>query len=68
MGCFEHRGEIVRGGHVVDRVVDEHGIEVTPEADRAHVPGDVLTFGIERTAHREHVCGEIDQRHGEVLL
>jgi hypothetical protein len=51
----EHPAEIVLGGHVRDRVVNEHGVERPAEPDRAHVALDVLALGVQPAAHVEHL-------------
>jgi hypothetical protein len=55
-------------GHVHDRIVNEHGIELTIEADCPHIALNVLEIRIEGLAHQQHPGGLVDECHTEVLL
>src|ERR687891_732772 len=63
-----HRAKVVARRHVVDRVVDEDGIEREPQPERAHVALDVLALRVDRSAHRQHLRRHIRQRHLEAAL
>jgi hypothetical protein len=51
---LERRAQVRLGRHVADRVVDQHGIERPPEAERTHVADVVLGVGIDRRAELEN--------------
>jgi hypothetical protein len=65
---LEHGREILGRRDVRDRVVHEHRVERPTEPDGAHVALDVLTFGIEPTAHRQHRRRSVDERQSERAL
>jgi hypothetical protein len=60
--------EVVARGHVVDGVVHEHRVELTAEPERPHVRLDVVAFGVDRPAEREHPRRQVGERHVEVAL
>ena len=65
---FQRRAKVVLRRDVGNRVVHEHGIEGAPEPQRPHVALDVLAFGVQRLAQREHLRREIGQRARELRL
>ena len=64
-GGFDRLLQVGFRRHVTHGVVDEHRVELTPEAHGPHVALDVLAFRIERAADREHAFGQIDEHHLE---
>jgi hypothetical protein len=48
--------------------MDEDDVERPAEAQRAHVPLEVLALGIERSREREHVWRHVAQRALEARL
>ena len=62
----ERGAEVVFRRHVVDRVVDQHGVERLAEADRAHVADVMGDAGIQAAGVREHGFGEVHRRGLEV--
>ena len=54
-GGLHHSAKIRFGGHVTDCVVHEHGIEGSTQAQGAYVALEVLAFGVQRSAHGQHV-------------
>ena len=59
--------QVVLGGHVVDGVVDQHGVEGPAQPHRAHV-ALVLAPGVEPPGDPEHAGGEVDQGQREPRL
>ena len=62
----ERGAEVVFRRQVVDRVVDQHGVERLAEADRAHVADVMGDAGIQAAGVREHGFGEVHRRGLEV--
>jgi hypothetical protein len=60
-----HGGWVRRIG---DGVVDQHGIEVALEAQRTHVPDQVLTLRVELPADGQHRGSLVGQSESEVTL
>lgn len=54
-GGGDRLGEIPFGGHIVDRVVQEHRIEHAPEAQIAHITLDVLALGVQISTQLKHL-------------
>ena len=61
-------GEVFRGRHVHDRVVDKDGIKGCVQAEGSHVASSVFGFGVDLPALREHVLGQVRERHRVTLL
>ena len=47
--------EIVLSGHVLDCVVDEHGVETASEPRRTHVATPMVTLGVQLARDVEHL-------------
>ena len=51
---LERLAELAQRKHVVDRIVDEDGIELTPKADLAHIAADMRALRIQGPAEAQH--------------
>jgi hypothetical protein len=60
--------ELIQSDHIVNGIMDEYGIEESPQANRPHVALDMFTFGIQCAADCKHPGGKVDQCKAEVLL
>jgi hypothetical protein len=60
--------ELLFRGHVQDRVVDEHHVEGSTEAQRSHVSDVVLALRIELAAEAQHLFGRVRQRAAKAAL
>ena len=62
------QSQVSFGGHVVNCVVGEDGVELTTEANCSHVPREVFTLRVEALGNCEHFLGEIHQSQVEEPL
>jgi hypothetical protein len=58
----------VNASHVVDRVVDQDGVEHPAQPDRAHVPLLVRALGVEPLRDGQHPGGQVDQGQVQAVL
>ncbi len=66
--CFDGAPQVGLASHVIDCVVDEHGVEEPTESQRAHVTLVVLAVGAEPAGDLQHLGRQVDQGHGEAVL
>ena len=53
---------ITCGSHTADGIVNhEDSVELAPEPDVAHIPGEVLALGVQPLAELPHPIGRLDQ-------
>jgi hypothetical protein len=67
-GSFHGLPQVVRRGHVINRVVDEHGVEQAAQSQGPHVALQVLTLRVQRAAHLQHAGRQISQCHVRKVL
>ena len=54
--------EVGLAGHIVHRVVEQYGVELPAEPDRAHVPLQVFAPRVELPRYGEHVSRQVGER------
>ena len=72
LAVFECRSEsatqVLFGGHIVNRIMNKDGVELTGQPDRAHITLDMFTLRIQFPADLKHTGRKVYQCHLEMFL
>ena len=67
-GSLSYLRKVFEGKEVVKGVVSKDGIKRTTKPERTHVSEHVLTFRIDRAAHRKHLRRDVCESKFKVSL